>query len=545
MAATQGPPGPPGPAGPPGPQGPAGPPGPQGPAGPPGPQGSPGDGPTAAQMDTLNATLASIDATLKSGSSTGTGGGSTPPPANSFPVDPGTAPFPSPVGSACLVINGQLSGAPYVRDGGGAIWQFGGNGLAIRPDGAGFFPYRNGADVESAAPGSGWQVTKMQIYSDGQCWLDLASGRQGTYASFNVISFGTPPSGSTPIPPTPPTPPTVLPDPTPISPAPGTGTVINVTSTISSAVAIATNGDTIKAVPGTTYAESVGVTFALLVDGGGTVSSPGDKAASFSGGAILNGSTLNDPGGYYQSQGGFVPMIDSVIQGFEVTGFGMQEGGSGGTGGVRQNADGTFVYQNLYLHGNQDGVGPHFGTNPSLITVQNNLLHNNGIGDGLSHNAYLVGNHCIWKNNTSIVDINGGGGHAFKTRCLKVEIIGKNYFASSDGSCINIPDGSPIPVSIAADVSGGSTLEKVAGCANRVILDYGVENNSQNGIAGIAISGMTIIIPKDGQPYYVISSGPVTFDSTCKFQYTDGTPIGAGGITFLAEGPSGAQHGLP
>jgi hypothetical protein len=71
---------------------------------------------------------------------------------------------------------------------------------------------------------------------------------------------------------------------------------------LGAALASAAAGDTVQAAPGV-YNESVGITVQTLVDGGGTITNPGDKSAAFKAGAILDATGVAS---YREGQGGFV-----------------------------------------------------------------------------------------------------------------------------------------------------------------------------------------------------------------------------------------------
>jgi hypothetical protein len=291
------------------------------------------------------------------------------------------------------------------------------------------------------------------------------------------------------------------PDPAPASVAPGsTGTVIlagpsQATKTLAAAVAAARPGDTVRLDAGAVFNESVLIDKPLLIDGQGEVANPGTQGASFSGGAIIDGIGIADPSGYAHQLGGLVPMTDCIIRGCEVHGFGLQEAGPGGIGGIRNGAPGRFVVDNCYVHDCQMGI--YSGGFAADWTFNNVLIQNCGLGatsGAASHNIYLSGEvvHALARSVTSNIPTTTaaanratgkmGGGIAFKSRAKAPVIIG-GWFHSGDYADIEIADGSA-----EAAVVINAMLHKDATDPNHLLIQYGVES-TKSGTAGLIMVG--------------------------------------------------------
>lgn len=487
---------------------------------------------------------------LGAGISIGGGTPATSPVATVPPVvTPVVPPPPAVDPTASYWDSGTVSGAPYVQSAAGARWKFDpaakcsiGAGVAI-----------NGIDIPN------WCATVIKLGGDGFVYPFTTDGYWRRLRDMDAAGSGSvvgppPPigapsaapatGGSTPTaPPAAPAAAASIADPTPASPAPGTSGKVTAASPggLATAIAAAAPGDTIQAAPGT-YNESVGISVPLLVDGGGKVINPGDKSATYTTGAVLDGTGVAN---LREGQGGFVPLADTYLRGWEATKWGYAAASNDGTGAVRNNRGGVFHYEDLYLHHNQMGIAPHVG-DQVLVTLKNLLLVDNGLpqAPGYAHNIYSYATHLIIQGGvTSIASQGSGDGHAGKFGNAVLEIYGKNYFRAWNTSSVDIPHGTAKPFIIKGDANGGTTIEKLAGDPNRVLLGYGGERNQgDNGNLGGNISGLAFVIPNDGQQYYVISSGPISFDSTCRFLYSDGSPVKSG--TFVVQG-SGTVTGLP
>jgi hypothetical protein len=324
----------------------------------------------------------------------------------------------------------------------------------------------------------------------------------------------------------------------PIAVAAGNGPIAPVSTQHALADAIAAASGTLSIPPGV-YNESVGINKPLTIDGGGKVVNPGLRGATYAAVAVLDGAGV---GSLVQGQGGFVPLSDGVaIKGFEVRNFGLGVAHDG-TGGIRNNALGHFRAEDIFLHKNQMGIGPHMG-DATFWNLKNILAIDCGLTNdqGYAHNFYMGGEVVTVEGGiTSIVNPGTTQGHAFKSRAFENYFSGVNYFYSSDSSCIDLPSGTRAPFTIAA----GTVIEKKTGDANRVLFGYGAEGQPNGNAGG---SGQpTFIIPNDGNNYIVLTSGPVDFTGA-QFLFTDGSPVPAGRIVVQTGGgqPQGTVTGLP
>lgn len=453
------------------------------------------------------------------------------PPVNYFPADSATAPFPSPEGSRIVIQNGAATGEPYILDKSGVVYSFGPTPVAI-PMGTNVFAAGCYKIYINAAPtnfGADEIIICQQIMwmHQGAKWFFINSngGLSGNLTS--LPPFFTAGTTAAPVPPMPSAPAAV-------SPAPGSGTTVNTSTTIAAAIAASSAGGTVSVAAGT-FNESDAIPVALKIAGGGSVSNPGTATAAFSGAAIVDGTGLADPTGYAHQLGGLVPMTDCIIDGLEIRGFGLKEATGGGTAGIRNGGVSNLTINNCYIHDNQDGV--FSGGFNATVTMNNSLLQNNGLGGGQTHNIYISTGvvSAAFNNVTSIVPPQSAnsnrssglmnGGHAFKSRANVTSFNG-GYAYAADASPIDIPDGSTQPC-----VIKGMTIEKKAGDANHCFFGYAAESQT-NGTAGVQFVGCTFILNCDA-PFIQSFGGPVSFDSTCVWQGNKPTASGGGVVTGL------------
>lgn len=457
-----------------------------------------------------------------------------------FPTDPTVAPFPSPGNSTMTVLNGVIGGEPYLKDANGAIYQFVKGPVAA---GVGWEATINGALIGTgagASPPAAPEPVFQMIVRNGGVYFQTSNGqgwgysKSGLVKGWSIVSLPAETGGSPqPLP-------TMPPDPPATSPIPGSGDVIlagpsQTFKTLAAAVAAAVAGDTITLDAGAVFAESVELTVPLLINGQGKVANPGSATASFSGGAIIDGSTFTT---YALGKGGLVLGAGCIIRGCEVRGFGLKESTTGGTAGIRttDTAAKNVVIDNCYVHDNQDGVSEGGTPNISDWTITNSLFANNGIGDGLSHNIYVEGVRLTMSGVTSIVKAQGpdttritgsaGGGHALKTRSNALAISGTNYFYASDAAPIDIPDGTTQPFSIAA----GTTIAKAAVDANHGVLDYCAESVNNGAAGGTVIAVFDALCAR---PFVNINGGKVDFTGSTLGTGVAMTAVGAGTVVAL------------
>lgn len=524
-----------------GPAGPAGPPGPQGPQGVPGPAGADGTSGSGSVTLTQAQIVAAIIAALggasggtSSGGGTGSGGTTT---TDYFPADPGSAPFPSPENSAQMVLNGKISGAPYLRSQGGAVWTLLPDQTVTNEFGSGFAISVNG-QVESV------NAYTQLIVRQGAVYFTFNGGNIGVFEQPDGINTGVyrtslPPAWTTtgtdasgqqtqlPAMPSGPTPFTAW-----------TGNVIlfgdNQTyKTMQDAHDAAQPGDTIQAGPemvGKTVSQTLGTTKPIVLDLLGRITAgAGTETPTWQPGLLLDFTGIDLAGSAYQGtpthqHGAIIPGADCIVRGVDCTAAGMASAGHDGTSAIRANADINLAVDHCHLWKNQNGIGPmKVGTGGTLVVTNSWLVDNylpNDENPG-SHNVYTEGVSATFGPGfTSIVNPSAGGGdkggHAFKSRANVTMGIGPFYLYSGDASSLDIPDGSTQVCNI-----GAGTIAKKAGDLNHTVLGYGVESQL-NGLAGVKLTGTTIDALCDSP--LIGTTGPVTFDPTCVF--TGNKPTG-------------------
>jgi hypothetical protein len=184
--------------------------------------------------------------------------------------------------------------------------------------------------------------------------------------------------------------------------------------------------------------------------------------------------------------GMMVPAADSIIEGFEITGVGLQSTSADLTSAIRPNVGcGYLTLVNVNLNGNQCGLGQ--GGFQCYMVVENSLIENNGWpatspNAGYSHNIYVGSGSLVLTNTQSI---NPMGGHAVKSRCAILTANGCS-FSAANATCVEMSDGTTTVFSI-----DDCTFTKAATDANDGILGYCVES-STNGAAGGVINGGSV-----------------------------------------------------
>lgn len=456
-------------------------------------------------------------------------------PVNNFPADPGSAPFPSQENSTSMILDGKISGAPYLRSAQGAVWRFdlGAAGSPIKLTSA----YSTGYQVSvNGAPIAGAPIQQMMV-RQGEVYFQadtIWSALEQTDAPISGLAHTTPPppwtgagtSADGHI--------VALPD-MPASPPAFTAWTGNVIlfgdgqahKDMQSAHDAASPGDAIQAGPemvGKTIAQTLGTTKPITLDLLGRITAgAGTASPIYQMGVILDLSAL-DASQLPHQLGGIVPTADMIVRGATIRGGGMKQAGHDGTAAIRAGAAINLTVDHCWLNANQNGIGP--SGFPGTLTVTNtfeedNFLRNDPTPGG-SHNVYAEGVAATFGPGfTSIVNATttGEGGHAVKSRAKVTTLIAPFYLYSGDSSSLDIPDGSTAICNI-----GSGTIGKKAGDANHTVLGYGVESQL-NGLAGVKLSGTTIDALCDNP--LIGAAGAVNFDAQCKF--TGNKPTGPQG----------------
>jgi hypothetical protein len=400
------------------------------------------------------------------GGTGGTGGGV--PPANFFPADPATAPFPSPENSQQLILNGVVSGAPYLRASDGRVHE-----LKVIAGASEY--WINGASQMDGWSGHADSPPAQTIVRQGGVYVVLTSGAVQQQNANGFRNTPLPPAstggggGTGPI--LPPLP--AFPTPSPVAPG-SSGRIINcgtgqALATLSAAIPTAQAGDTIKLAPGTYTDAPPHWAVPLLIDlGGATLDMAGNT------GSLAFG------------KGCLVPGADSIIQNGTIVNTAMDQGRGQLTSAIRpDDGCGYLTIIDMIMHDNQCGVG--HGGSPVVIEVRNTDISNNGLvgnAGANTHNLY-VGQACRRLTLNQVVSNGCKDAHAIKYRGPEL-ISNGGTFAASNGSCFDLPDGSTVPFQIT-----GATMNKAAADGDHHVMGLGEESQS-NGSAGGFINGGTI-----------------------------------------------------
>jgi hypothetical protein len=517
------------------------------------------DAPTSAEIAALQAAANGLAGNSVSPGPTPTPT-PTPTPVDYFPADPGSAPFPSPDNSSSQILNGAVSGAPYLRSKNGAIysWALNASGTPVAlpapanaPTFVGYQLNINGSPITEATSPPIPQPISQMLTRNGGVYFATQNGQGYGFApndltnGWSITALPAENTGGTPALPA------MLADPVPSTPAPGSTGVVHLVGpsqaavaggfvTLAAAVAGAKPGDTLQLDVGAVFEESVEITIPLEINGQGTVANPGTVTASFSGGAIVDGSTFTT---YALGKGGLVPSVDCIFKGLEVRGFGLTDASAQGTAGIRPTgtAGCTVTIDNCYVHDCEDGLSSGASLEDWVIT--DSLFENCGLGDGFTHNIYVGTNNAVHVSLSGVTSImptatpmtsgsfpratgSAYGGLAFQTRGRALSISGTNYFAAADGQPISIPDGTTEPFTIAA----GTTIVKGTTDSNHDVFTYAVSATVPNGAAGGTFSGT--ISASCPSPFVDVGQGTVNF-SGATFVGTKPTNAGAGTATGL------------
>jgi hypothetical protein len=446
------------------------------------------------------------------------------PAVNNFPLtaaglpDIANAAKPSPENSEILMLNGKLTGEPYLIDNAGGVWT-----LTINAAGLGV------AFIDSTQIGGGGasQGIDQLIVRTGLVFCILVGGQvqlwnpsQGSlYNATLPAAFTTTATATTPaLPPLPalPATPAVMGGTSGKIIYCGTGQTL---ATITAGINAAAAGDKVQ-VAKSTYNEALPeLCVPMMLDLGGSTLNGTGLTASLAGGGL----------------GLIVPNASGcIVQNGTITNVATDQTCGEMTAAVRPNSGCSYLEtNNLTCTANQTGFAS--GGFPIVWIDNGSTLHNNGLGDaaGSTHNAYFStgpGAQTTLNNTTSVIDATAYGplgplqGHAIKCRQEHGIVVNGGTFAASQASIFDIPDGSTTPVQL-----NGATLNKTVNDANHAILGYAMESHT-NGLDGVIMNGGTVNALCTS-PLWQGTGGTITIDANVVLT---GNSIAAVGITVAA-----------
>jgi len=194
------------------------------------------------------------------------------------------------------------------------------------------------------------------------------------------------------------------------------------------------------------------------------------------GSTILDG-TGSEP---FQDKALLVPTVSgTVISNMTIQNASISAALGQNAAGVREAQAGIgYTLNAVEITGCQDGVL----TFASDVTFTGGHTHDNGAGDGLSHEIYLNGDTTNTMTLTNWVSTCGTKStHALKTRAGTTNLSGGTYTGSADstgavgGSVVDVPDAGIF-------MANGTTFVTSAGAGNHQFFTYGAESAINAGI---------------------------------------------------------------
>lgn len=237
-------------------------------------------------------------------------------------------------------------------------------------------------------------------------------------------------------------------------------------STIASAVAASSSGDTINVNAGTYTNDVLVISHSLTLQAvGGTVNLVGTTQPA-------NQKALIEEG---------APGVNVSISGFDISGATVKDANGAG---IRYEG-GNLTLNNVNIHNNQNGILSAADPTGS-ITIANSTFANNGIGDGKTHNIYVGAIGSLTVKDSTITSAQVG--HDIKSRAASTTITGNT-----------ITDGSTGTASYEIDLTNGgvgdienNTIEKGANAQNPIAITFGEEGNVYAN-SSLTVKGNTII----------------------------------------------------
>lgn len=435
----------------------------------------------SARLDAIAAKLDAILAQLRAtpaATGTAVAGGTAIAPTTDvyFPADPGRAQFPSPENTSIIRLGAKVSGAPYERDKRGSVHQLG----DIHPPLSGY--YINSVELHAYS-----DVTAAGLLMrGGEAYVQLSSG-QWQKADPNMgnglYNTGLPDAAAA------------------VTTATGTQTAAAPVTITPSAVPPGSTGhvllvgkdcnslsDCIKmAVPGDT------------IDGANTTvmgTAPFIPVSAELRNFVMDCSS----GAMTQGKGCLVNGADVIYRNIKVSGAARNPNVDTGVGCIRAGAPSTVTIIGSEVFDCVQGVGG--GGFPWNLVATDTHVHDNGLGDGQTHNFYIT-QEAISVTLTRVVSDHPRGGHAFKSRAAAFTATDSTF--SADETLIDLPNGTSSVANL-----NNITLIKTPGSGNHRLIGYG-EEGATVGTAGVLATGGTVT---GLESPFIQGSGTVMFKGT-------------------------------
>lgn len=237
-------------------------------------------------------------------------------------------------------------------------------------------------------------------------------------------------------------------------------------STISSAVAAASSGDTVDVQAGTYTNDFPEIDKSLTLQAvGGTVTMVATQDPP-------NGKAIIDEGG---------SGVNVTIQGFDMSGAQVPDG----NGAAIRYEGGNLTLNNDTIHNNQDGLLSAPDPNGN-ITINASTVTANGSGSGATHDIYVGDINSLTVQNSTISDANVG--HEIKSRAENTTITGNTIEDGANGTSsyeIDLPNGGNATIT-------GNVIEKGPNAQNPHAISFGEEGNVHSS-SSLNVSGNILL----------------------------------------------------
>ena len=278
-------------------------------------------------------------------------------------------------------------------------------------------------------------------------------------------------------------------------------------ATLSSALAVATDGATILVAAGTYVNDFGTITSKVKIVGvGGMANFVATEAPTNEKGIL----TVDD---------------DAVIENCSFSGAAISAADGGNAAGIRYEGGQLTLIDDSFSN-NQDGllaaaVLPQLTTN--TITIDHSSFTDNGSGSGFTHNLYVGAIQNLTVTNSTFEG--AVIGHELKSRALVNNITDNVIADGPTGTAsydIDLPDGG-------TDTVSGNLIEKGASASNDVLVHFGGEGIPYAG-SSLTVTGNTLIDDLGAAAIGVLNQTVITAE------VTNNTFVGFAGAT-VAEGP--------